>query len=80
MKLRTCAWGLLAAAMGILALAGGTGVAHADDPFVPAGPGIIDQILTQTPALFVNPTDEGGPSANSSRTGMYCENMFVRCR
>lgn len=80
MRLRTCAWGLLAAAMSAMALAGGTGVAHADDPFVPAGPGIIDQILTQTPALFVNPNDEGGPSVDSDSVGMVCQNLFARCR
>jgi hypothetical protein len=81
MKLHTCARGLLAGAMSVMALAGGIGVAHADsDPFVPAGPGIIDQILTQTPALFVDPADEGGPSSNWGGVGMYCENQFVRCR
>jgi len=71
---------LLAGAMSVMALAGGTGVARADEnPIVPSGPGIIDQILTQTPALFVNPSDEGGPSGNSDAVGMYCENLFVRC-
>jgi len=80
MKLRTCAWGLLLGAMSVIGLAGGTGVAHADDPFVPAGPGIIDQILTQTPALFVNPNDEGGPSADSNAVGMVCQNLNARCR
>jgi len=81
MKLRTCARGLLVAAISGVGLAGGTGVAHADaDPFVPAGPGIIDQILTQTPALSVNPTDKGGPSVDSGAVGMYCQNLFVRCR
>ena len=56
MKLHTCARGLLAGAISVVALAGGTGVAHADsDPFLPPGPGIIDQLLTSTPALFVDP-------------------------
>jgi hypothetical protein len=81
MKPHTCARGLLAVAMSVMALAGGTGVAHADsDPFTPAGPEIINQILTQTPALSVNPTDEGGPSVGWGGVGMYCENQFVRCR
>jgi hypothetical protein len=82
MKLRTCALGLLGVAMSVMALAGGTGVAHADpDPVVPApAPGIIDQLLTETPDLFVDPRDEGGPGSNSDRVGMYCENLFVRCR
>ncbi len=81
MKPHTCVRGLLAGAMSVMALAGGTGVAHADsDPFLPPGPRIIDQILTQTPALFVNPTDEGGPSVDWGGVGMYCQNLFVRCR
>ena len=81
MKLRTCARGLLAGAIGVMALAGSTGAAHADsDPFVGSGPGIIDQLLTSTPALFVNPSDEGGPSTNWDGVGMYCQNLFVHCR
>ena len=80
MKPHTCARGLLAVALSVMALAVGTGVAHADsDPFTPT-PGIIDQILTQTPALSVNPNDEGGPSVGWGGVGMYCENPFVRCR
>jgi hypothetical protein len=81
MKPHTCARGLLAGAMSVMALAGGTGVAHADsDPFGSPTPGIIDQILTQTPALSVDPADEGGPSTNWGGVGMYCENQLVRCR
>ncbi len=81
MKLRTFAWGLLAAPMCFTVLAGGTGVAHADsDPLVPAGPGIVDLIVADTPALLVDPRDEGGPAADWGGAGMYCENMFVRCR
>jgi hypothetical protein len=76
-----CAGGLLAAAISLASLAMSTAVAHADpDPFAPSGPGIIDQILTQTPALFVDPSDEGGPATNWDGVGMYCENQFVRCR
>jgi hypothetical protein len=81
MKLHICARGLLAGAMSALALAASTGIARAQpDPFVPPAPGIIDQILTQTPALFVDPADEGGPSANWDGVGMSCENLFARCR
>ena len=71
---------LLTGAMSVLALTASTGIAHADsEPFNPSAPGIIDQILTQTPALFVDPSDEGGPSTNWGGVGMYCENMFVKC-
>jgi hypothetical protein len=80
MKRHVCGRGMLAGAMGVLALAASTGVAHADsDPFTPAGPGIINQILTETPALSVDPADEGGPGSNYDGVGMYCENLFVRC-
>lgn len=75
-----CARGLLVVAMSLPALAAGTGVAHADDPFTSPTPGLIDQILTETPDLFVDPRDEGGPGTTSDRVGMYCENLFVRCR
>ncbi len=71
---------LVATAMTATALAAGTGVASADpDPFSP-GPGIVNQFDTETPALFVDPADEGGPSLNWGGTGMYCQNLFVRCR
>jgi len=82
MKLRTCARGLLCGAISVMALAASTGVAHAQpDPVIPVPvPGLIDQLLTETPDLFVDPRDEGGPGSNSDGVGMYCENMFVRCR
>ena len=81
MKPHTCARGLLAVAMSVMALAGGTGVAHADsDPFLPPGPGIIDQVQTETPALFVDPADQGGPLVGWGSVGMDCENQFIQCR
>ena len=80
MKRHVLALGTLAGAMGVIALTGGTGVAQADPD--PSGPGtpVIDQILTETPDLFVDPRDEGGPSVGWGGTGMYCENLYVRCR
>jgi hypothetical protein len=73
--------GLLTGGMTVMALAGGTGVAHAQpDPINPTVPGIIDQLLTESPALFVDPADEGGPSIGWGGVGMYCENLSVRCR
>jgi hypothetical protein len=76
-----CTRGLLAGAMSVLALAASTGVAHAQpDPFQPPTPGILDLLVTSTPALFVDPADEGGPSVNSDDVGMVCENLFARCR
>jgi hypothetical protein len=72
---------LVAIAITVTALAAGTGVANAEpDPFSPPSPGIIDQLDTETPTLFVDPADEGGPSMNWGGVGMYCQNLFVRCR
>ena len=80
MILHACARGLLAGAlMSVMALAGGTGVARADPDDV-GEPSIIDQIITQTPALLVDPADEGGPSTDWDGVGMYCENLFARCQ
>lgn len=80
MTRRMLALGLLAGGMTAMTVTGGTGVARADDPFTPPAPGVIDQLLTETPDLFADPRDEGGASAYSDRVGMYCENLFVRCR
>ncbi len=72
---------LVAIVITVTALGAGTGVANADpDPFGPPSPGVIDQLDTETPALFVDPADEGGPSLNWGGVGMYCQNLFVRCR
>ncbi len=72
---------LVATAMTATALAAGTGVADAEpDPFSPPAPGIVNQLDTQTPALFVDPADEGGPSMNWGGVGLYCQTLFVRCR
>jgi len=73
------ALGILGAAISAMALTGGTGVARADpDPFEPVEP-FIDQILTETPDVFVDPGDAGGRSLDWGGTGMYCQNLFVRC-
>ena len=80
MKRHILAFGLVSAGMTAMTLAGGTGVAHADDPFSPAGPGIVDLITAETPDLYAPSRDEGGQSAKSDRVGMICENLFMRCR
>jgi len=77
MKLRACTRGLLAGAISVTALAGGTGVAKADDPISPQVPR-IDQILQQTP-VFSNPPNQAPAEANWDGVGMYCQNLFVRC-
>src|SRR5260370_24830311 len=63
MKLHRCALRLLAGGIGVLALAGGTGVARAQpEPSPPPVPSIIDQLVTDTPALAVDPSAEVCPS------------------
>jgi hypothetical protein len=81
MKRHMCARGLLVGAISVTALAASTGIAHADggDPSSPT-PGIVDFLVANTPALSVDPTDEGGRAADWDGVGMYCENQFVRCR
>jgi hypothetical protein len=72
---------LVAGAMAVTALAAGTGVANAEpDPFSPPAPGIVDLIVADTPVLSTDPADEGGLSLAWGGTGMYCQNLFVRCR
>ena len=81
MKRHMCARGLLVGAISVTALAASTGIAHADgDPFSAPTPGIIDFLVANTPALSVDPADEGGPAVNWDGVGMYCQNLFVRCR
>jgi hypothetical protein len=81
MTFHTCARGLLVGAISVMALMGGAGVANAEpDPVLPPTPGIIDQLLTQTPVLFVDPNDEGTQGSNGGGVGMYCENPWAHCR
>lgn len=80
MKLYACARGLLVSAVSVMALAGATGVAGADPNDPAPAPSIIDQFIVLTPALTVNPSDEGGASSGWGGVGMYCENQFVRCQ
>ncbi len=71
---------LVAGAMSAMALAASSAVANADpDPFSP-GPGVVDLITTESPTLFVDPSDEGGPSMAWGGAGMYCQNLYVKCR
>jgi hypothetical protein len=81
MTLRRFARRLLVAGTSVLALAGGTAVAHAQPaPTPPPVPSIIDQLQTSTPALSVNPNDDGSASTQWGGVGMFCQNLFVICR
>lgn len=73
--------GLMAAAMSVMALAGAVGVARAQpEPTPPPVPSILDQLLPLGPEVWINPNDEGGPASAWGGAGMFCQNLWVRCR
>jgi hypothetical protein len=81
MRLYKSAGGIVAAGMSVLALAGGGGVARAQPaPSPPPVPSIIDQLVTLTPALWVDPQNEGGQSTEWAGVGMFCQNYWIHCR
>lgn len=81
MERRSWAPKLLACILGILGTMASAGLAHAQpDPSPPIIPSIIDQLITSTPALSVDPSDEGGPVAQWGGVGMICQNLTIRCR
>lgn len=74
-------WALALLAGGALAVTSGAGLAHTQpDPVPPILPSIIDQVVTSSPALDVNPSDQGRPPTYSDDVGMVCQNLTVRCR
>lgn len=76
-----CARGLVAAAMSVTALGGAVGVACAQPaPTPPPVPSILDQLAPLTPSIWINPNDEGGPTSAWGGAGMFCQNLWVRCR
>jgi hypothetical protein len=83
MRLRTCTRGLVAGAISVMALWGGTGLAWADpaDPSpLPVVPELGQFDTVDGPSLFTNPADRGRPlQKNWDGVGMYCQNIFVRC-
>jgi hypothetical protein len=74
-------WVLALLVGGALAVTTGSGLAHAQpDPSVPVIPSILDQLVSSTPALVVDPSDRGGPSNYSDDVGMVCQNLTAHCR
>lgn len=72
---------MLASALSVVGLGYGAGVAVAQpDPSPPWVPSIIDQLITQTPVLSVDPTDQGGPATQWGGFGMFYQNQGVSCR
>lgn len=81
MRTRLCVRAVLVSALSVVALGHATGVAVAQpDPSPPWVPSIIDQLITQTPVLSVDPTDQGGPATQWGGFGMFCQNQGVSCR
>jgi hypothetical protein len=75
-----CALRLLAAGVGVVAVTGTSAVAFAQPDQSPPVPSLIDQLVTSSPALSVNPTDDGSESNQWGAFGMICQNFGVRCR
>jgi len=79
MTLRMCLRRLLAGAMTVMALAGGTGIAHAEpNPSPPPPLPPFDQ-FAPIPRTFPNPNNQGQPTTDSGEVGMICENLLVAC-
>lgn len=72
---------LAACAFGVLGVTASSGLALAQpDPTVPVVPSIIDQLVTSTPALSIDPRDAGAAVSRWGGVGMVCQNLNVRCR
>jgi hypothetical protein len=75
-----CALKLLAGGIGVVAVTGTSALASAQPEPSPPVPSIIDQLVTSSPALSVNPTDDGSQSSQWGSFGMICQNFGIRCR
>jgi hypothetical protein len=72
---------LAACVFGVLGMAVTGGLAQAQpEPTLPVVPSIIDQLVTSTPALSVDPRDAGAAVSRWGGVGMVCQNLNVRCR
>ncbi|SHW47984.1 Uncharacterised protein [Mycobacteroides abscessus subsp. abscessus] len=72
---------LAACALGVLGVTTASGLAQAQpDPTLPIVPSIIEQLVTSTPALSVDPRDAGAVVSRWGGVGMVCQNPNVRCR
>ncbi len=71
---------LLAGGLGAFAVTATSAVAFAQPDTSPPVPSLIDQLVTSSPALSVNPTDDGSQSSQWGGFGMICQNFGIRCR
>lgn len=76
MTLRRCARGLLAGAVTVMAVAGGSGIAQAepDNTEPPPLPH-----WGQIPTTFPNPNNQSQPLEDWGGVGMACQNLLIGC-
>lgn len=80
MKRHNAVLKLFAGGMGVFAVAGTSAVASAQPEPSPPVPSIIDQLVSSSPVLSVNPTDDGSQPGYWGDFGMICQNFGIRCR
>ena len=71
---------LTAGALGAFAVMGTHASALAPPEPAPPLPSLIDQLVSSSSALSVNPTDDGSQSSPWGGVGMICQNFGIRCR
>ncbi|MGZ6780447.1 MAG: hypothetical protein ACXVGO_15815, partial [Mycobacterium sp.] len=71
---------LLAGALGAFAVMGTNASAFAQPEPSPPLPSLIDQMVSSSSALSVNPTDDGSETSPWGGVGMFCQNFGIRCR
>lgn len=72
---------LVACALGVLGVTASGGLAHAQpDPTLPIVPSLIDELVTSTSALSVDPRDAVPAVTPWGGVGMVCQNLNARCR
>lgn len=71
---------VLAGAVGLAAATGTSAPATAQPEPSPPVPSIIDQLVTSSPVLSVNPSDDGSETSRWGDFGMICQNFGIRCR
>lgn len=77
---RSAARRLLAGAIGIVAVTATSALAGAQPDPSPPVPSLIDQLVSSSNALSVNPTDDGSQESRWGDFGMICQNFGIRCR
>ncbi len=80
MTRRRCAAAVLAGGIGVAGVTGTSASAVAQPDPSPPVPVIIDQLVTSSPVLSVNPTDDGSQSSRWGDFGMICQNFGIHCR